>query len=272
MNEKIVWNGKQYTKKELAEKFNVKYGTFIAKLSRGWTLEEIKNNYRQDGYGIDIDGVHYKSKKEACEKLNLSYRQLNNVINNIKTSNGVTIDGIHYKSKKEACQKLDISIYTLNKIINNKASYSDDNKLNNKKIIIDGKEFNSKKEVANFYNINYNSFLNKITMGWSIEQIIGIDQPPEKVSLSEEEINKLSKQYNIDKDILIKKIKKGYTLDKILNNSKNKNNKINCNGIDFNSIAEMCRYYNKPVKLVYNRLNIGWTLEQAVDIEERTTI
>ena len=50
---------------------------------QGWTLEEIENNcHLSKGYGIEINGVKYSSKKQACDELNLTYRELNRLINN----------------------------------------------------------------------------------------------------------------------------------------------------------------------------------------------
>lgn len=263
MNNLMEFNGKKYSKKELANLFNIKYGTFIARLERGWSLDEIANGYRENSYGVEIDGVKYKSKREACDKLNISYRQLNNKLNNIKTNYNIkiTIDGVTYNSKKEAKEKLQCSSYKLNKLINNQTS-----NLNKSKYKINNKEFNSKKEIAEYYNINYTTFLNKINLGWTIEQIIGIENPPEKVDINNINIDELAKENNIDKDIIIKKIKKGYTLEKAVKPFNNKSVKVICDDKIFNSIAEMAKFYNKPVKLVYNRLNIGWSPEQAVEL------
>ena len=121
MNDKILYKGKEYTKKELACKFQIKYGTFISKLARGWTLEEIESNcHSSKGHGIEINGIKYSSKKEACDKLNLTYRELNRLINNkSKRDNSIEINGTKYVSKREAKQKLNCSSYTLNKLINN---------------------------------------------------------------------------------------------------------------------------------------------------------
>lgn len=265
-NDFLEYKGKKYSKKELANLFGIKYGTFIAKLSRGWTLEEIENGYRNNSYTIEINGIKYKSKKDACDKLGISYRQLNNKLNNINTkyNKKITINGITYKSKKEAKEKLNCSTYTLNKLINNQIS-----NVEKVKYIIDNKEFSSKKDIAKHYNINYDTFLNKLNLGWTIEQVIGLENPPEKIDINKINIDKLSKENNIDKETIIKKLKKGYVLEKAIMPFNNKNIKITCNGSKFNSIAEMAKYYKKPVKLIYNRLNIGWTPEEAVELIKR---
>ena len=268
MNDKILYKGKEYTKKELACKFQIKYGTFIAKLARGWTLEEIESNcHSSKGYGIEINGIKYSSKKEACDKLNLTYRELNRLINNkSKRDNSIEINGTKYVSKREAKQKLNCSSYTLNKLINNEIEITE---IKEKKYIIDNKEFNTKKEIAEYYHKNYNSFLNKLNLGWTIEQIVGLEKEPEKININNIDLDKLSKENNISKDIIVKKIKRGYTLEKALQPLKNINNIIVCNGIQFNSKAELADYYNKPRELIYNRLNIGWSPEEAVELKKR---
>ena len=266
MNDKILYKGKEYTKKELACKFQIKYGTFIVKLTRGWTLEEIENNcHLSKGYGIEINGVKYSSKKQACDELNLTYRELNRLINNKpKRDNSIEINGIKYSSKREAKEKLKCSSYTLNKLINQEIT-----EIRKELYIIDNKEFTTKKEIANYYNKNYGSFLNKLKLGWTIEQIVGLEKEPEKININDIDLDKLSKENNISKDIIIKKIKRGYTLEKALQPLKNINNIIVCNGIQFNSKAELADYYNKSRELIYNRLNIGWSPEEAVELKKR---
>ena len=261
MNEKLIFEGKKYSKKELANKFGIKYGTFITKLSRGWTLEEIKNGYRQNGCSIEIDGIIYKTKKEACDKLNLNYRQLNNKINNKQC--GIEIDGIIYKTKKEACDKLNLNYRQLNNKINNK-------QVNDKiQYTINGNTFYSKKEIADFYHINYHSFLNKLSLGWTIYQIVGVESPPNKIDLNEINLEELSSINNIDKNIIISRLKKGYTLEKAIKPIDKQKSSIICDNKLFYSITEMAKFYNVPVKLIYNRLSIGWTPEEAVEIKKR---
>ena len=40
LNRKFVYDGNEYTESQLAEVFNLNYGTFRSRLSRGWSLDE----------------------------------------------------------------------------------------------------------------------------------------------------------------------------------------------------------------------------------------
>lgn len=267
MADKLIYNGKEYTKKELANLFGMKYNTFIKKLMRGWTLEEIETGCHNDGYGIIIDNVPYKSKKEACKLLGKSYQEIDRLINNIELKQSVIINGIKYKSKTDASKKLQVSTHIINKILEGEIDIEDIQP--NFEYKIDDKTFYSKKEIAEYYHKNYSSFLNKINLGWTIEQICGLQSPPPKINIKELNLSQLSKQSGIPKDIIITKLKRGYTLEKSLMPLKTNHITIKCQDKSFNSVAEMSKFYNKPIPLIYNRLNIGWTPEEAVELVPR---
>ena len=96
-------------------------------------------------------------------------------------------------------------------------------------ITLEGKTFDSIKEACEYYNISYSTISNRLNRGWTIEEAFG------------------------------------------LTNKENKHGKkpITIQDNVFKSLAEACRYYNLSYNIVSNRLNRGWTIEEAFELVYR---
>lgn len=94
------------------------------------------------------------------------------------------------------------------------------------KYIIDGNKFESVKEICKFYDIKENTFYQRRRRGFTIEECIFGRKP------------------------------------------KVKSRSCKCtdyNGMQFNSIREMCEYHNVPYGIYMNRKHRGHTLKECLD-------
>jgi hypothetical protein len=125
----------------LDDKNNYTYLTIREHIVAHWLLWKIHKKYQDkcafsilrgnpkyEEKIIAIDGISYSSIRDACNKLNKSYRTIqrwaldgkSKTYNNNRKgakNNGIkiVIDGIEYKSKKEAARILHVTEYFINK-------------------------------------------------------------------------------------------------------------------------------------------------------------
>lgn len=121
----INFNGKSYScYSEIAIDYSIPYDTFMARVRRGWTLEQAtelvprkkpkeKKVYKN---AITINNVTYKSQAEAMKKLNLNRYQLKRLIELGSTdslrSNKITViinnEEKTFKSVRQFCKEFNL--------------------------------------------------------------------------------------------------------------------------------------------------------------------
>ena len=136
------------------------------------------------------------------------------------------------------------------------------------------------------YNVPYSKAYNRRKSGWSYERIF-ITERESKTS------NGRSKKYhingviynNIDEICFVFKVthntilkytdKYNISVEKFIENldfyMPSKSNKYELEGVEYSSIPEVCLKYNKDYEKVQNRLQSGWSLEEAVDLVDRNS-
>ncbi len=107
-----------------------------------------------------------------------------------------------------------------------------------KRIKIDGNEFRSTKEAIKHYCLTTALVYSRLRNGWSIEQALGVDDPPPE------------------------KKRKGKSVKLSVNKQK----------LEFPSVTEAAKYFNLKSQLVLQRINTyQWSIEQALELDEPPT-
>ena len=99
-----------------------------------------------------------------------------------------------------------------------------------KQITIEGRTFNSINEAVKYYNLKYNIVWSRLNKGWTIEETFGLVSRKRK--------------YGVQREITV-------------------------GGKTFISIAEAARYYNIDNIKINNRLNRGWSIEEAFELVKK---
>lgn len=154
------------------------------------------------------------------------------------------------------------------------------------KIIVNGRTFDSLTEASNFHGISIQKASRRIKDGWKIEQVFGLEPPPNRNPKSGRRLSVNGKEFRSIKDAAQKfgiaptnvraRLALGWTLEEALELTERKkkrtprvsDSKILCEGRKFPSIGEFAAAYRLPYRRVYKRLRLGWTPEQAVGLEE----
>jgi hypothetical protein len=97
-------------------------------------------------------------------------------------------------------------------------------------VTVAGVEYPSRNAAARYYGINSGTLSQRISDGWSLEQALGLREPPPKEK----------------KDV--------------------KGRAIACSGIEFPSVSAFARYYGIDRDLISTRKRAGWSPEQMAGI------
>ena len=121
----INLNGKQYMNYvEIAKEYNINYDTLLARIRRGWTLEDavkphkekMEKPIKENRHKITINGVVYNSQSDAMKKLNLNRYQLKRLIENgsvdSQRANKIVViidnETVVFPSIRQFCLKYDL--------------------------------------------------------------------------------------------------------------------------------------------------------------------
>lgn len=143
------------------------------------------------------------------------------------------------------------------------------------------KEFTgNKKEIANHFNISYYAFIQRVKKGITLEEAIVLDKlKPYKIFTVFEGTNKeftgtkadISKHFMINYKTFIRKIKNGYSLEEIINTSRNKNEKMitvfkGSNNEYSGNLKEIALHFGLNYNDFRLRVKSGFSPEEAVEV------
>jgi transcriptional regulator with XRE-family HTH domain len=127
----------------------------------------------------------------------------------------------------------------------------------------------------------------RIKAGWRIEQVFEIEPPPERKPTVQRElivqgkvfssVKQAAEEFKIPIANVRARLALGWTAEEALElterikerKPRDYDKKILCEGREFPSIGKFAEAYRLPYKLVYKRLRLGWSPEQAVELEEQ---
>ena len=158
-----------------------------------------------------------------------------------KNKKSIKVFGKKYKSLKSAASTLGVKYsmvqQRLKRGINVDQAFSNEvlkkTTGRERKIKVNNLSFSSLKEAGEHFGINYQKLRYRLQKNWAIEQVFGLRPPPENTA------------YNAPK-------------------------KISFRGINYKSVSALSKAYNLSDQLVQNRFNIGWTIEEALELEIKT--
>ena len=205
---------------------------------------------------ITVNGKTFKSFSEACRYYNLNYSMVWNRLNK-----GWTIEEAFGLIEKEFHH-------------------------HRKEITLNGKTFNSIIEATKYYNLNTNLVQKRLSRGWTNEEAFGLVKRKGKRKYGNKRkqitiegrtfnsINEAVKYYNLNYNKVWSRLNKGWTIEEAFELVQRKRKygdqrEITVGGKTFTSIAEAARYYNIDNIKINNRLNRGWSIEEAFELVKK---
>ncbi len=151
-----------------------------------------------------------------------------------------------------------------------------------KKIVIKGETFNRLLDAALHYNIHKSTLARRLRYGWTSEQAVGLEEKPKKIGSAKKVIYKgvtyvnlihLAEAFGKNPEMLRRKIRDGQKIDEALTKRVEKRIRVDAKSIEFNgnlypSIPTLVNKYQVQASVFKKRLKRGWTIEQALEIED----
>lgn len=137
-----------------------------------------------------------------------------------------------------------------------------------------GNKFKSIHSMCDYYNINYNTYLERIGRGWDMEKALTHNliscrkECVDHLGNTFESVSSMCKYYKIDTNLYRGRKRKGWTTEKALTTPE-RFKYVKCkdfNGVKYNSESEMCRTYDIPYKIYRYRISHNWNLKEALTI------
>lgn len=146
-------------------------------------------------------------------------------------------------------------------------------------------EFPSLIAMCNHWNVKFATFRNRQKQGLSIEQCLTNASNETRYIIYDHKgiaynnIDELCAAYNISKTVYHKRRQAGMTMEKILTTPYTTRkvktitieDRTDHNGKVFDSIKDMCEYYNLAVQTYQSRLKHGWSKKDALILDSKIT-
>jgi len=245
----------------LADAYGIVEVTMQKRMQSGrWTIEqacglEPPPEYTKSGISINIDGRDFGSISEACNFYSVDPRVVDMRLKRLGWSIEEALDpkkreraeflvgDFVFNSLNEACRHFGLNYKKIESRIRNGWTINEAfdleerpapkrkkraQRTERRRLVLEGEEYSSLAEVAKAYNLITSTLSYRLLNEWSLEQAVGLEPPPNKNPFS------ISIEFN---------------------------------GITFQSRAEICKHYGINESTFRFRLNSGWTIAQAVDLE-----
>ena len=144
-------------------------------------------------------------------------------------------------------------------------------------ISINGMVYSSKREAAYAFGLCEGQLSARLNKGWTIDQACGIKGHPDgrswiKLKVGDkgfESFRAACQHFGVNERTALTRYKKGYPLEKVFCKKSYKGIKTVVEGKTFPNRVEAAKAYNIDVGVLNKRLGYGWTIEQAVGLENR---
>lgn len=149
-------------------------------------------------------------------------------------------------------------------------------------ITVAGITFSSMREAAAHFKQHYGNVARRIKSGWSYEEALGLKphkimRPGKGIRLTTSagafvSIRDASEQFKIEEGTIHKRLAMGWTPDQAVGlaehrKSPRQTKEVTCDGKCYANSWALAQAYGKKEKLIAKRLLLGWTPEQAVELE-----
>lgn len=150
------------------------------------------------------------------------------------------------------------------------------------KLVIDGKTYESLLDAAAHYKVHPSTLARRLRYGWTNEQAVGIEEKPTRIGSAKKVVYKgvtypnlkhLAEAFGKNAEMLRRKIRDGQTLEDALTKKAEKRIRVDAKSIEFNgtlypSIQLLVDKYQVKSSVFKKRIKRGWTIEQALEIED----
>jgi len=151
-----------------------------------------------------------------------------------------------------------------------------------KKLVVEGKTYESLLDAASHYKVNPTTLARRLRYGWTNEQAVGLQEKPKRIGSAKKVVYKditypnlkhLADAFGKNAEMLRRKLRDGQTLDEALTKRVEKRIRVDANPIEFNgnlypSIQTLVNKYQVKSSVFKKRIKRGWTMEQALEIED----
>lgn len=131
-----------------------------------------------------------------------------------------------------------------------------------------GKQYSSNREMCEHWGIAYETYLNRMKNGWSLEEALTVPSRNKKAKDFQgndfSSFTMMCKHYNISKDTVKYRLEHGWSLYQALTTRAPDKKVKDHLGKEYETFNEMCRCYNLPSGAVRHRIKNGWDLEKAL--------
>jgi hypothetical protein len=150
------------------------------------------------------------------------------------------------------------------------------------KLVVNGKTYESLLDAAAYYKVNPTTLARRLRCGWTNEQAVGLEEKPQRIGSAKKVVYKgityanlkhLAEVFNKNAEMLRRKLRDGQTLDEALTKRVEKRIRVDAKSIKFNgnlypSIQMLVDKYQVKSSVFKKRIKRGWTIEQALEIED----
>lgn len=150
------------------------------------------------------------------------------------------------------------------------------------KFVVEGKTYESLLDAAAHYKIHPSTLARRLRYGWTNEQAVGLEEKPQRIGSAKKVVYKgvtypnlkhLAEAFGKNAEMLRRKLRDGQTLEEALTERLEKRISVNAKVIEFNgksypSIQSLVDEYRVKASVFNRRLKRGWTIEQALEIED----
>lgn len=150
------------------------------------------------------------------------------------------------------------------------------------KFVVEGKTYESLLDAAANYKIHPSTLARRLRYGWTNEQAVGLEEKPQRIGSAKKVVYKgvtypnlkhLAEAFGKNAEMLRRKLRDGQTLEEALTERLEKRISLNAKAIEFNgksypSIQSLVDEYRVKASVFNRRLKRGWTIEQALEIED----
>lgn len=150
------------------------------------------------------------------------------------------------------------------------------------KLVIQGKTYDSLGDAAAHFKVNPTTLARRLRYGWTIEQAVGLEEKPQRIGSAQKVVYKgitypnlkhLAESFGKNAEVLRRKLRDGQTLDEALTKRVEKRIKVDAKPIEFNgnvypSAQLLVDKYRVKSSVLKQRIKRGWTIEQALEIED----
>jgi GIY-YIG catalytic domain len=245
---------------QLADAYDLLEETVRARLNTGWNVEQAVGldsppKFSRKGTQFQIGGKSYESEAALTKEFNIPIErfrarvhQMNWTIDQAlelieRPLNQVTVDGKSYENLKLACDAFGHHKEKIRSRLNNGWTVDEAFEI----VEREGKSVKPKAKPVKHFPLEVNGFIYNDAQ--QLADFVGVSVGTIKYRLT----NK-------------------WSLDGLMKGSNQKalGKHLSVNGIYFPSLSEACRHFSIERTVAQSRLNMGWSIEEALGIKDRT--